>query len=342
MLHRLEDFLQISAIQLDAISMARAHGLDDEVTQRLGFVMTQLASNIIQHAVKGAMILRAVGETGTGCMEVLALDNGPGVTDMTRLMRDSSSSSISTPGDSGFAGIRRMSDLFDIYSQPGTGTAIMVHVGSRNGQGVCSCSTSNMHTCLGVVCLPVQGEDECGDNWAVEITDAGTNALLVDGLGHGPEAAAAARAALVEFDRHSTARPEVVLHLLHTALHNTRGAALSVIATDQDFASARFCGVGNVDGRVVTTDVNRHLVPQNGIVGHTMPRIQPVDIPVPSNARLVMHSDGISPRWSADKYPGLLARHPALLAGVLFRDFARERDDATVLVLREPLSESAH
>ncbi len=112
------------------------------------------------------------------------------------------------------------------------------------------------------------------------------------------------------------------------------------MAMDRAFASARFCGVGNVDGRVVTADGNRHLVPQNGIVGHTMPRVQPVDIPVPSSARLVMHSDGISSRWRADSYPGLLARHPALLAGVLFRDYARARDDATVLVLREPVSES--
>jgi hypothetical protein len=86
----------------------------------------------------------------------------------------------------------------------------------------------------------------------------------------------------------------------------------------------------------------RQLMPQSGIVGHTMPRMQLVEIPWPTTGgRLVMHSDGISSRWHADQYPGLLARHPALLAGVLFRDCARDRDDATVLVLRDPLPAAA-
>jgi hypothetical protein len=45
-----------------------------------------------------------------------------------------------------------------------------------------------------------------------------------------------------------------------------------------------------------------------------------------------MHSDGLSTRWNIEQYPGLASRHPALLAGVLFRDFGRKRDDATILV----------
>jgi hypothetical protein len=131
---------------------------------------------------------------------------------------------------------------------------------------------------------------------------------------------------------------EIVLGAMHTALHRTRGAALSVTVIDQARHVTRFCGVGNVDGRVVSVDTSRQLMPQSGIVGHTMPRVQAAEVPWPAGARLVMHSDGISSRWRADHYPGLLARHPALLAGVIFRDFARDRDDATVLVLREPLS----
>ena len=102
-------------------------------------------------------------------------------------------------------------------------------------------------------------------------------------------------------------------------------------------STARFCGVGNVDARVVTLETNRHMVPQNGIVGHTMPRVTAAELSWPADGRLIMHSDGISSLWRLDRYPGLLARHPALLAGVLFRDFARARDDATVLVVRDTI-----
>jgi hypothetical protein len=47
-----------------------------------------------------------------------------------------------------------------------------------------------------------------------------------------------------------------------------------------------------------------------------------------------MHSDGLLTNWSLDAYPGLLTRHPALIAGVMYRDFRRGRDDVTVLAVR--------
>ena len=54
-----------------------------------------------------------------------------------------------------------------------------------------------------------------------------------------------------------------------------------------------------------------------------------------SGATLVLHTDGINTRWRTDAYPGIVRHDPALLAGVLFRDAARGRDDATAVVVRE-------
>jgi hypothetical protein len=272
-----------------------------------------------------------VGEHAIGCIEVLALDKGPGIADMARAMRDGDSHS-----DGGFAGIRRVADLFDIYSQPGRGTAVVAHVGAQSGHASTGWADSVVHGAVGAVCVPLRGEDECGDDWAVHVESGRVAALLVDGLGHGPEAAVAALAAMSAFRDVAADTPQSILEAMHTALHRTRGAALSVTVLDAARRTARFCGVGNVDGRVVADDTNRQLMPQSGIVGHTMPRMRLVEIPWPTGGRLVIHSDGISSRWQATQYPGLLARHPALLAGVLFRDFARDRDDATVLALREP------
>lgn len=337
-LHAVKDQLQISTIHLHALAMGRAHGLDPEAVDRLGIVVTELATNITRHAGTGHIILRPVAEHATGCIEILALDKGPGVADMTRAMRADKTTPGGVPRNLGLAGIRRLADLFDIYSNAGCGTAIVAHVGSHTRpNSVSPCAESVMHACVGVVCLPLRGEEECGDAWAVEDVPGGLAALLVDGLGHGPGAAAAALAAMSAF-RGAAAEPSgIMFSSMHTALRDTRGAALSVTVLDQSRRMARFCGVGNVDGRIVTADINQHLIPQNGIVGHTMPRLFPADVPWPTDGRLVMHSDGILSRWRFNSYPGLLARHPALLAGVLFRDFARDRDDATVLVLRDTL-----
>ncbi len=66
----------------------------------------------------------------------------------------------------------------------------------------------------------------------------------------------------------------------------------------------------------------------------TRRKFQEFAYPFPKGATLVMHSDGLISRWTLDAYPGLAAHDPALVAGVLYRDFQRGRDDVTVLVAR--------
>ena len=329
------DQLQVSTIRLHAMAMARAHGFGAENIERVGLVADEMAGNILRHAGSGDVILRMTGETGGGCVEILALDKGPGIGDIRRAMKISEPSSASGPAN-GLPGVRKNADLFDIYSPPGRGTAVVAHVGSCASQtACCACGESASRGTMGVVCIPVHGEEECGDAWAIETIAGKQVVLLVDGLGHGPEASAAAQAAVAIFRDKPDADALTILRDMHAALHITRGAAVSMTVLDTVNRTSLFCGVGNVEGRIVTNAANRHMLPQNGIVGHNMPRLQCAETPWPADGRLVMHSDGISSRWRVDHYPGVLARHPALLAGVLFRDNARARDDATVLVLRD-------
>jgi hypothetical protein len=141
------------------------------------------------------------------------------------------------------------------------------------------------------------------------------------------------------FPRLANGPPDATLLQMSGAMRSSRGAALSVAVIDQAARLTRFSGVGNVDGRVLAGGHTEYLIPQNGIVGHAMPAIQSSSAPWPERARLVMHSDGITSRWRLDDYPGLSAAHPALVAGVIYRDFRRDRDDATVLVLADASAE---
>jgi anti-sigma regulatory factor (Ser/Thr protein kinase) len=339
-LHDIESDMQISTLELHAQAMGRAQGLDEEALARLALVVSEIALNIVRHATVGHVILRPIGAPGAGCVEVLGLDKGPGIADMTRVMRGQySTPAAPSPRESGLAGLRRHADLFDIHSQQNKGTAVVAHVASRSALLAPPHSPESvLRDGVGVVCVAARGEEESGDAWAVCVQENRLTALVVDGLGHGPEAAIPATAAMALFNCEGAKPPEMLAMLMHGALHATRGAALSMASIDEKSRTVRFCGVGNVEGRVVSVESNRHFIAQNGIVGHKMPpSVQPSALPWPVRARLVMHSDGISSQWSADQYPGLLARHPALLAGVLFRDFARPRDDVTVLVIRDPL-----
>jgi hypothetical protein len=77
------------------------------------------------------------------------------------------------------------------------------------------------------------------------------------------------------------------------------------------------------------------MVSMNGTAGQGAARVRAFDYAWEARATLVMASDGLDTRWSLDDYPGLAARDPALIAGVLYRDHTRGRDDVTVVAVRE-------
>jgi hypothetical protein len=254
---------------------------------------------------------------------MLAVDKGPGMRDLPECLRDGFSSS-NTPGI-GLGAIRRMSDVFDIYTGPGLGTTLLSRFGTVPGHNTPE---------IGVVSVPLKGERSCGDGWAVRSDGRRINALVVDGLGHGSGAETAALAALDVFARSNAAGPAAVLEDIHTGMRHTRGAAGAVAQIDPDHGVVRFAGIGNIAGALLSHSPTRNLASLSGTLGHEARRFQEFSYPWDPGTTLVMHSDGISARWDIGSYPGLSGRHPSLIAGVLFRDFRRERDDATILVLR--------
>ena len=125
----------------------------------------------------------------------------------------------------------------------------------------------------------------------------------------------------------------VVAHI-HAGLRPTRGAALAVAELSADGRHIRYAGLGNISGAIVSASTSRSLVSHNGIAGHEMRKIQEFPYDWPAESLLVMHSDGVSARWDVGKYPGLVQRDPSIVAGVIYRDFSRGRDDALVVVVR--------
>jgi hypothetical protein len=92
--------------------------------------------------------------------------------------------------------------------------------------------------------------------------------------------------------------------------------------------------VGNISGAIVAPGATQRMVSHNGTVGHIMGRVTEFTYDVPEGALVILHSDGIATRWSLENYPGLASLDPAVIAGVLYRDWSRGKDDATVVVLR--------
>lgn len=311
-----------------ASAMARDLGFGETEAGKVAVVVTEAARNLVAHAAGGELLLAPLDEDGVAGIEVLALDRGPGMADVAACLRDGYSTA-GTPG-TGLGAIARLSAVFDVHSLPGVGTALVARLRARPLPQ----PAGRRPLEVGAVCLARPGEAVCGDGWAAGHRPDRSLLLLSDGLGHGPAAAEASRAAAAVFRRTLDRGPAEILEAAHAALRSTRGAAVAVAEVDLARRAVRFAGVGNIAAAVVSAGACRGMVSHNGTLGHEVLRIQEFGYAWPPDACLVMHSDGLATRWSLDRYPGLAARHPSLAAGVLYRDYARSRDDVTVLVAR--------
>jgi anti-sigma regulatory factor (Ser/Thr protein kinase) len=322
----IEDDSHVGEARRAAASFSRVAALSDTEAGRVAIIVNELGSNVRKHAEGGELILRELRSGQRAGVEVLSIDRGPGM-DLESALRDGHSTTR-TRGE-GLGAVRRQAHEFDAFSAS-TGSVIVARVW---GGGL-----RREPVEVGAVCVPMPGEEMCGDGWEVQWAPSSIRLLVVDGLGHGPIAARAATVAVEMFV--ASARlpgPEAVVHALHGALRPTRGAALGVAQLDLIARAIRFCGVGNVGASLeVAGHKARGLVSHNGIAGHEARRIQEFTVPWPAKGMLVMHSDGIQTQWKLDAYSGLQARHPSVIAGMLYRDFRRKSDDSTVVVIKEP------
>nr|WP_246351463.1 SpoIIE family protein phosphatase [Deinobacterium chartae] len=159
--------------------------------------------------------------------------------------------------------------------------------------------------------------------------------MVVDGLGHGLAAHAAAESAERAFAGLVSRDPASGMMALHRLLRATRGAVAALAEVDLQAGRVRLAGVGNIHTVMVRPDGQRIFPNQNGTLGQQVPEPREFALPWPQGSALIMHSDGLRGSWNLARYPGLLHRRAALIAGVLYRDFVRGRDDATVVVLKE-------
>ncbi|WP_321936659.1 ATP-binding protein [Paraburkholderia sp. J8-2] len=352
--YEIGDASSVAYARRGAAEAARIAALTETDAGRLAIVLTEAATNILKHAGHGELLVRAL----EGAVELIALDSGPGMTDVGAALADGHSTA-GTPG-TGLGAMRRLSNQFAVYAQPGMGTVLRALVQKSGGNAAHAAFTGPE---IGAVCVPYPGEEVCGDGWLAQADQSGLTLALADGLGHGAEAHVAAVAALDVLRRRAGLAPAALMELSHAALRPTRGAALALVRIDLARGTLAFCGTGNIsavaygagrpaerrpaDSSALASHTHRpasagassarecyQIVSRNGIVGHTMRGTQEFELTWSENALLVLHSDGIGTRWDLAAWPGLANQPAVVIAAVLYRDFARRRDDATVVVVR--------
>jgi anti-sigma regulatory factor (Ser/Thr protein kinase) len=325
------DVSQVAVARRSAVAEAQRLGFGEGDAGRVALVATELATNVIRHAGGGELLIGIHEGDGAPGVQIIAIDTGRGMADIDASLRDGYSTAGSA--GTGLGAVMRQSDLFDIYSQPGAGTAVLSILAARGAK----LDGGRAPIVWGAVCIPAPGEDVCGDGWSVEWNGRMADLTVADGLGHGTGAAAAASAVIAAGRRFRGLALSELMERLNAAAAATRGAAAAIARLDLELGQLHFAGIGNIAGTIIGPDRARKTVSYSGILGHAMKRARQFDYPLPSGALIVLNSDGLQTNWTLDRYTGLAARHPSLIAAILYRDFQRGRDDATVLVARPRL-----
>jgi anti-sigma regulatory factor (Ser/Thr protein kinase) len=307
--------------------LASRVNIGEDVGARAALVATELSTNLLKHSVTGGQILfRAVFQhpDEPPFLEILSIDKGSGIPNISRAFQDGFSTAGS-PG-TGLGAIQRMSDAMEIFSGDKLGAVISAQVRTRD-------STHRFTSArIRSICAPLSGYEISGDYNVVLRVGPCVYLLLSDGLGHGDEAAHASHLAAEVFRLNVTADLQDIMSQIHQALAKTRGAAIALASFNTITCKLKYVAVGNIDSRFCFDGTSRGCATLNGTAGVQLPRLAEFEYDVPPGAAFVMHTDGLSSRWNLNNYPGLSLQTPGVIAGLLFRDYARKRDDATILV----------
>lgn len=183
---------------------------------------------------------------------------------------------------------------------------------------------------------PMPGETESGDQYVVHPVPGGALLAVVDGLGHGPSAAAAARDAITTLQAHAQEPLVPLVAHCHSALRRTNGVVMTLAVFHAGDNTLTWLGVGNVEGLLIRAAVHAHpshdtVLHRGGVVGYQLPTLRAEHLTVAPGDMLIFATDGLRSQFA----DGLdLAMPPHQIADCVLAAHAKPTDDALVLVVR--------
>lgn len=312
-----------------ARSLALALSFSPNVAEEVALVATELATNLIKHAAGGTLSLTPLEIGGRVGMEIGAADSGPGIDDVERVLTDRYSTTDSR--GTGLGAVNRLMDELEIASNPGAGTRIVCRRWRRDHRA----SSRPCPLATGVATRPLQIGQANGDAFVVKHWAENLLVGVIDGLGHGPVANRAARAAQTYVEDHFDLPLDQIFRGAGRACRATRGVVMALARFDWGRGRLAFASVGNVEVRVSPSTRPFKFSVRRGVVGLNAPSAVVTEHPWPPGHVLVLHSDGLTTHWGWNDLPDLMEGAAPDLARELLRKLAKETDDATVIVVKE-------
>lgn len=312
--------------QQEARRMAQAAGFGKENSEEIAIAVAELSTNLIKHAGQGVLKLRSLRGVRSG-IEVEAEDHGPGMTDVEQCFADGYSTAKSL--GYGLGAVNRLMDEIDVTSSPGPGTHVICRKWIRP---TTEPGTPRLWD-VGVITRSRLFAEENGDAFVIKHRNQQLLVGVIDGLGHGEQAQAAALAAQAYVQTHDDSPLDKIFLGAGRACRATRGVVMA-LARFSSAVRMSFASVGNVEARVCGARERIALMPRRGIVGVDEAHVSVQEIAWDPQWVFVLHTDGLRAHWQWDDFPELAAEPAREIAARLMRKLAAGNDDATVLAVR--------
>ena len=326
---RVADRSYVATLKKGISQLAIGAGFEKQRLNEIDLIVAEMASNLIKHATGGDIFVRSFHTATNSGLELISIDNGPGMADPAKMMQDGVSTT-STLGH-GLGSINRLADQAQLYSIKGWGTILLARIFIKSVAGLTESPGFEFRSFL----VPKPSETLCGDGCYVKTTPTHIKIFLGDGLGHGPEAYAAVQTAINAFRICPDHRPVDILRYINRSVNKTRGLVGSVVVYNVANRTWTWCGVGNISTRLIGAMTTKSFLSYNGIIGLNMPTTMNDHVlPFERGQLLLMGSDGLQSRWDQAKYPMIHRYDLIILAAALYKDYSRQMDDTSVLVGR--------
>ena len=184
--------------------------------------------------------------------------------------------------------------------------------------------------------LPLPGQSESGDLCLIKRVGKATLLAVVDGLGHGQEAASAAHAAVGAIDKYCREPLIDLVRRSREALVGLRGVVLGVAYLDPQAATMSWLGVGNIGGILLRADLGNRpsritMVPNAGFIGGEPAHPTARSVPLALGDTIILCTDGIKDGFAESL---MLSNSPQEIADLIITRHVKGNDDALVLVAR--------
>ncbi len=313
-----------------AISMAEAIGFEEVEREEIGLAASELATNLIRHAKRGAVSITQITEGGRDAIQIETVDSGPGIVDVEEAITDK----FSTAGSLGYGlgTVNRMMHEFNIRSKIGVGSGTQVVCRRwvrKDSIDVRPCPLE-----FGASTRPHLRMAENGDAFVIKKWGESALVAVIDGLGHGKFAHRAAQAARQYVETHFDQPLEGIFRGTSRACRATRGVVMALVRFDWTHSKLTFASVGNIEVRMFGGSEPVNFIVPRGIVGANTRNPVVREHKWERDCVMVFHSDGVSSRWKWEDFSPGTGKTATEMAHRLLRSLAKDEDDATVVVVR--------